>query len=87
MREFLSPLVSLKFLGIWGNWGKFGTIQENSGEFSMALSRNSVGIPGNFGATPGFPGNLGLGSFRAIWSLERLLCKQPFGDPDLNLQY
>ena len=43
--------------------------------FCMALSMNSVGIPGGFRGNAGFSGNLGLGWFRAIWGVKRLLRK------------
>ena len=68
-----SPLILRKFpgfSGIWanlgeirkfqGNSGKFRGIQWNSVGFCMALSMNSVGIPGGFRANAGFPRKLGV---------------------------
>ena len=65
-----SPLILRKFpgfRGIWANSGKFGKFRENSGEFSgiqwgfcMALSMNSVGIPGGFRGNAGFSRKLGV---------------------------
>ena len=40
--------------------GNFGKIQGNSVEFSMALSMNSVGIPGGFRGNAGFSGKFGV---------------------------
>ena len=68
------PLILRKFQGfggIWANSGKFGKfheiskkirgIQWNSVGFCMALSMNSVGIPGGFRGNAGFRENLGFG--------------------------
>ena len=58
------PLISQKlqgFGGIWANLGKFGKIQGNSVEFSMAVSMNSVGIPG------GFRGNARFSTKFGVW--------------------
>ena len=41
--------------------GKFSGSQWNSVGFCMALSMNSVGIPGGFRGNAGFSGNLGFG--------------------------
>ena len=67
---------SVEFGRFRGNSGNFGKIQGNSVGFCMALSMNSVGIPGGFGATPDFQQKIwGLGWFRAIWGVKRLLRK------------
>ena len=57
--------------GNWWNLGEFGEILENSGNFSgiqwgfcMALKKNSVGIPGDFGAAPAFSRKSGNGAVR-----------------------
>ena len=66
----LSPPDFPEISGIRWNLGKFGEIREISGkfrgtqwnsvEFCMALSMNSMVIPGNFGATLEFWENLGF---------------------------
>ena len=71
MREFLSPPDFPEISGIRWNLGEFGEIREISGKlrgiqwnsvgFCMALNMNSVGIPGDFGARPGFRENSGFG--------------------------
>ena len=79
------PLISRKFQGfggIWANLGKFGKFRENSGELSgiqwglygawYEFSGNSWGISGQrriFGEI------WGLGWFRVIWGVKRLLRK------------
>ena len=42
--------------------GKFGKFRENSGGFSVALSMNSMGIPGGFRGNAGFSGKFGVWS-------------------------
>ena len=63
------PLILRKFQGFGGIWaisGKFGKFRENSGEFSgiqcgfVALSMNSVGIPGRFRGNAGCSGRFGV---------------------------
>ena len=63
------PLISRKFQGFGGVWansgnsGNFGKSQWNSVEFSgacMALSMNSVGIPGGFRGNTGFSAKFGV---------------------------
>ena len=68
------PLILRKFQGfggIWANSGKFRKFREisekfrgiqwNSVGFCMALSMNSVGIPGGIRGNAGFRENLGFG--------------------------
>ena len=44
--------------------------------FCMALSMNSVGIPGGFWGNAGFSGKFGvLGWFRVVWGVKRVLRK------------
>ena len=43
--------------------------------FCMALSMNSVGIPGHFGATPDFQDNSGFGMGSGDLGVKRLLRK------------
>ena len=69
MREFLSSPDLAEISGIRGNLGDFGEIREISGKFRgtqwnsvgfcMALSMNSVRIPGKFRDNAGFSGKFG----------------------------
>ena len=60
------PLILREFQGFGGIWansgefGNFGKIQGNSVGLCMALSMNSVGIPGGFWGNAGFSGKLGV---------------------------
>ena len=70
MRDFLSSPDFPELLGIRWNLGEFGELREISGKlrgiqrnsvgFCMALSRNSVGIPGGFRGNAGFSGKFGV---------------------------
>ena len=55
----------MEFGQIRGNSGNFGKTQWNSVGFCMALSMNSVGIPGEFRGNAGFSGG-DLGSQKAF---------------------
>ena len=71
MHEFLSSPDFAEISGIRRNLGEFGEIHEisekfrgtqwNSVGFCMALSMNSVGIPGGFRGNAGFRENLEFG--------------------------
>ena len=80
------PLISWKFQGFGGIWATSGKIQEISRKFRgtqwnsvglcMALSMNSVAIPGGISGQRRIFGNMwGLEWFRAIWGVKRLLRK------------
>ena len=70
----------MEFGRIRGNSGNFGKTQGNSQWNSvgvcMALSMNSVGIPGGFRGNARFSGKIwGLGWFRVISEVKGLLRK------------
>ena len=86
MREFLSSPDFPEISGIRWNLGEFAEIREILGKlrgtqwdsvgFCMALSMNSVGIPGGFRGNARVFGKIwGLGWFRVIWGVKRLLRK------------
>ena len=65
---------------------ELGRFRENSGKFSgiqwnsvglMALSMNSVGIPGGFRAAPDFRENLGFGVFLGDLGGQKAFAQTP----------
>ena len=90
MREFLSSPVFREISGIRWNLGEFGEIREISGKFRgtqwnsvgfcMALSMNSVGIPGGFRGDAGFLGKFGVWGGFGRFGASKGFCANNQGD-------